>query len=89
MLGPNSLRKELYKKGLKNEIIEKTIQLVYDEYPKEVLIRSLIEKRGFKLGVRIEKKELDKVYKLLFRKGYSLDDIKMSMNDYNHDVNGS
>ena len=71
------------------KIIEKTIQLVYDEYPKEVLIRSLIEKRGFKLGVRIEKKELDKVYKLLFRKGYSLDDIKMSMNDYNHDVNGS
>ena len=36
-----------------------------------------------------DKKELDKVYKLLFRKGYSLDDIKMSMNDYNHDVNGS
>ena len=47
-----------------NDIIEKTIQLVYDEYPKEVLIRSLIQKRGFKLGLRIEKKELDKVYKL-------------------------
>jgi len=87
LLGPNSLRKELYKKGLKNEIIEKTIQLVYDEYPKEVLIRSLIQKRGFKLGVRIEKKDMNKVYKLLFRKGYSLDDIKMSMSDYNHDFN--
>ena len=68
--GEYLLKMELKKKGIKNEIIEETIEKIYSEFDKRELIRKLISKKKFN-PLTSDQKEKKKMYDFLLRRGFS------------------
>ena len=66
------LKMELKKKGIKDEIIDETVEAVYSELDKKELILKLIRKKKFDPAAA-EQKEKKRMYDFLLRRGFSWD----------------
>ena len=78
--GPEKLRYELTLKGIEKELLERTINKIYDEYNQHDLIRSLISKR-INSESEVNAKEMKKHIDFLKRRGYRWDVIRVAIAD--------
>ena len=78
--GPVKLQYELTLKGIDKEILEKTINKVYEKYSQYDLIRSLLSKR-IEEGSEVSRKEMKKHINFLQRRGYRWDIIREAIAD--------
>lgn len=78
--GPDKLRYELTLKGIDKEILEKTINKIYDKYSQYDLIRSLLSKR-INSDSDVNSKEMKKHIDFLKRRGYRWDVIREAIAD--------
>ena len=68
-LGPVAVRNEIVRHQISPEILEETMEDIYQEFPQEVLISSIIEKRSNKIKDKTVK-ERKRLIDHLKRKGY-------------------
>ncbi|MFC1557760.1 regulatory protein RecX [candidate division KSB1 bacterium] len=64
------LKMELKKKGIKEEIIDDTVETIYSKLDKRELILKLIQKKKFNPGTS-DQKEKKRMYDFLLRRGFS------------------
>lgn len=75
-LGPVALRRELIPHRIDSELVEKLIQLAYDEIPEEELVQRLMTKRNIQPGQILTQKERNRLLAYLQRRGHRWDIIK-------------
>ena len=68
-LGPVAVRNEIVRHQISPEILEETMEDIYQEFPQEVLISSILEKRSNKIKDKTVK-ERKRLIDHLKRKGY-------------------
>jgi len=78
--GPVKLQYELTLKGIDKEILEKTIDKIYDKYDQYDLIKSLLSKR-IKDDSEVSRKEMKKHVNFLQRRGYRWEIIREAIAD--------
>ncbi len=74
-MGARLLRQELWQKGIKKEIVDKTVKLIYQDFPEESLAENLIEKRKSRYGNLEPFEKKKKLYDFLVRRGFTFDVI--------------
>ena len=74
-IGPMVLRMEFIPHKIESEILEKTIDAVYEKYPVSDLIKQLLDKKKIQFGTKLDQKTKKRIQDLLGRKGFSWDDI--------------
>lgn len=70
------LRNALYQKGIKGELVERALQ--EREYEEADMIKRLLQKRGYQ-PEQADRKEQQKTYQYLMRRGFSSSDIRSAM----------
>lgn len=75
-IGPIALRYELYKTGVDKEIIDNVVDEIYEQFPVDSLVQSILKKKGINSGKQLDKKEKKKLVDLLRRKGFNWADIE-------------
>ncbi len=74
-IGPMALRMEFIPHKIDPDILEKTIDAVYDKYPISDLIKQLLDKKKIQFGTNLDQKTKKRIQDLLGRKGFSWNDI--------------
>ena len=74
-IGPMALRMEFIPHKIDPDILEKTINAVYEKYPISDLIKQLLDKKKIKFGTKLDQKTKKRIQDLLGRKGFSWNDI--------------
>ena len=75
-LGSQSLRNELFKKGVSKEIIEEAEAEIYEAHPPETLIERLLQKRKISSDTPVTAKEKQRLVAMLRRKGFTWDQME-------------
>lgn len=70
------IRNALYQKGIKGELVELALQ--EREYEETDMIKRLLQKRGYQ-PEQADRKEQQKTYQYLMRRGFSSSDIRSAM----------
>lgn len=70
------IRNALYQKGIKGELVEQALQ--EREYEESDMIERLLKKRGYN-PQQADRKEQQKTYQYLMRRGFSSSDIRQAM----------
>lgn len=78
--GPVKLQYELTLKGIDKDILERTINKIYDEYSQYDLIRSLLSKR-INSDSEVDANEMKKHIDFLKRRGYTWNVIREAISD--------
>ena len=74
-IGPLALRMEFIPHKIDLDILEKTINSVYEKYPISDLIKQLLDKKKIQFGMKLERKTKKRIQDLLKRKGFSWNEI--------------
>jgi regulatory protein len=74
-IGPLALRMEFIPHKIDPDILEKTIDKVYEKYPISDLIKQLLDKKKIQFGTKLEKKTKKRIQNLIMRKGFAWNDI--------------
>ena len=74
-IGPIALRIELRPHKIESNIIEETINKIYDKYPISDLIKKLLDKKKVQFGTKLDQKSKKRIHDLLGRKGFSWNEI--------------
>ena len=74
-IGPLALRMEFIPHKIDLDILEKTINSVYEKYPISDLIKQLLNKKKIQFGMKLERKNKKRIQDLLKRKGFSWNEI--------------
>lgn len=74
-IGPISLRIEFLQHKIESNLLENTINDVYDKYPISDLIKQLLDKKKIAFGMKLDQKTKKRIQDLLKRKGFSWNDI--------------
>ena len=75
-VGPIALRHELFKTGVDKEIIDKVVDEIYEQFPVDSLVQSILNKKRIDFAKKLDKKEKKKLVDLLRRKGFNWTDIE-------------
>lgn len=70
-MGARLLRQELWQKGIEKEIVDKTVKLIYQDFPEEKLAASLVEKRKTKYKNLDAFEQKKKLHDFLIRRGFN------------------
>ena len=74
-IGPMALRVEFIPHKIESDILEITIDKVYEKYPISDLIKQLLDKKKIQFGTKLDQKTKKRIQDLLGRKGFSWNDI--------------
>ena len=74
-LGPIALRIEFLPHKIESQLLENTINDVYEKYPISDLIKQLLDKKKIVFGMKLDQKTKKRIQDLLKRKGFSWNDI--------------
>ena len=74
-IGPLALRMEFSPHEIDSDILEKTINIVYEKYSVSDLIKQLLDKKKIQFGTKLERKQMKRIQDLLKRKGFSWNEI--------------
>lgn len=80
-IGPITLRMEFIPHKIDSDILEKTINIVYEKYPISDLIKQLLDKKKIQFGMKLEQKTKKRIQDLLKRKGFSWNEISAVFNE--------
>ena len=85
LIGPAALKFEMSSHKLDLELIDRTINSIYDMFPQKMIINRLITKRKVKDSIGKDPKIKSKIINRLKNKGFYWDDIQSAINafDYN------
>lgn len=75
-MGERLLRQELWKKGLKKELIDNTIRAAYSEKSQDEIARELVQKRIARYENLDESKQKKRLNDFLLRRGFDWELIK-------------
>ena len=74
-IGPIALRIEFLQHKIESNLLENTINDVYEKYPISDLIKQLLDKKKIAFGMKLDQKTKKRIQDLLKRKGFSWNDI--------------
>jgi len=74
-IGPMALRLEFMPHKIESDILEETINKVYDKYQISDLIKILLDKKKVQFGTKLDQKSKKRIHDLLGRKGFSWNEI--------------
>lgn len=74
-IGSMALRMEFIPHKIDSDILEKTIDAVYEKYPVSDLIKQLLDKKKIQFRTKLDQKTKKRIQDLLERKGFSWNDI--------------
>lgn len=80
-IAPITLRMEFIPHKIDSDILEKTMNIVYEKYPISDLIKQLLEKKKIQFGMKLEQKTKKRIQDLLKRKGFSWNEISAVFNE--------
>jgi len=82
-IGPLVLQNELTNHKIDENIVQKTLQKIYQEYPINELIKKILHKKKVKSDTKIETKSKKRLVHLLFRKGFNWAEISTVFDEMN------
>ena len=74
-IGPIALRIEFLPHKIESQLLENTINDVYEKYPISELIKQLLDKKKIEFAMKLDQKTKKRNQDLLKRKGFSWNDI--------------
>lgn len=80
-IGSIVLRVEFIPHKIDSDILEKTMNIVYEKYPISDLIKQLLKKKKIQFGMKLEQKTKKRIQDLLKRKGFSWNEISAVFNE--------
>jgi len=80
-IGPIALRREFLVHKIEPNILESTIEEVYQKYPISEMIKLLLSKKKIQSGSKLDQKSKKRITDLLSRKGFNWDQISAVFNE--------